>query len=110
MELVFSQDNVIKTDRRTKLSNDTHNYLTMVASNTVPLQDFSPDDAIHLWWRDKVGRPNQSQMYKAYKKRRVDVFDLDSDSEEDKNLLDNWDELLQSESWKEESSTDQTSD
>ena len=109
MERVFSQVNVIKTDRRTQLSNDTLDDLTMVASNNVPLQDFSPDDAIDLWWREKVRRPNQSQR-KAYKKRTVDVIDLDSDSDEEKSLLDNWDELLESEPSEEESSTDQTSD
>ena len=109
VERVFSQVNVIKIGRRTQLSNDRLNDLTMVASNNVPLQDFRPDDAIILWWREKVQRPNQSQC-KAYKKRRVDVIDLDSDSDEEKSLLDNWDELLESESSEEESSTDQTSD
>ena len=103
MEHVFSQVNVIKTDKRIQLSNDMLDDLTMV-----PLQDFSPDNATNLWWKEKVRRPNQSQR-KAYKKRRVDVIDLDFDSEEEKSLLDNWDELLESES-SEEESTDQTSD
>ena len=95
VEQIFSQVNVIKTDRRTQLSNDTLDDLTMVAFNNVPLKDFNPDAAIDLWWREKVRRPNQGQR-KAYKKRKVDVIDLDSDSEEDTNLLDNWDELLES--------------
>ena len=40
----------------------------------------------------------------------MDVVDLDSDSEEEKSLLDIWNELLESESSEEESSIDQTSD
>ena len=60
--------NVIKSKRRSSLSNGALDDLLTVASAKVPLKDFCPDDAIDLWWKDKVRRPNQKRR-RPYRKR-----------------------------------------
>ena len=59
VERVFSQVNVIKTKKRCSLSNESLNDLLTITSTHIPLKDFCPDDAIDLWWKEKVCRPNQ---------------------------------------------------
>ena len=68
LERVFSQLNVIKTNKRTSLSNESLDDLLLLTSDSVPLKDFCPDDAINLWWKDKVCQPQQSSR-KLYKKQ-----------------------------------------
>ena len=68
LERVFSQLNVIKTNKRTSLSNESLDDLLLLTTDSVPLREFCPDEAIDLWWRDKVRRPNQSKR-KPYKER-----------------------------------------
>ena len=67
VERAFSQMNVIKSKRRSSLSNGALDDLLTVASAKVPLKDFCPDDAIDLWWKDKVRRPNQKRR-RPYRK------------------------------------------
>ena len=71
LERVFSQLNVIKSNKRTSLLNDTLDDLLMVSTMTSPLKDFNPDKAIDLWWGDKVRRPTQKKR-KQYEKRGGD--------------------------------------
>ena len=40
-----------------------------IVSERVPLKDFLPDEAIDLWWNDKVHRPNQNPR-KVNKKQK----------------------------------------
>ena len=68
VERAFSQMNVIKSKRRSSLSNGALDDLLTVASAQVPLKHFCPDDAIDLWWKDKVRRPNQKRR-RPYRKR-----------------------------------------
>ena len=68
VERAFYQMNVIKTKKRSLLSNEALDDLLTLASAKVPLKDFCPDDAIDLWRKDKLRRPNQKQR-KPYKKR-----------------------------------------
>uniref|UniRef100_A0A1X7V1N3 HAT C-terminal dimerisation domain-containing protein n=1 Tax=Amphimedon queenslandica TaxID=400682 RepID=A0A1X7V1N3_AMPQE len=67
LERVFSQVNLIKSEKRTLLSNETLNDLLVLTSDQTPLNEYSPDNAIDLWWSDKSRRPNQRKR-KAYKK------------------------------------------
>ena len=67
VETVFSQVNVIKTKKRCSLSNESLDDLLTITSAHVPLTDFCPDDAIDLWWKEKVRRPNQKAR-RPYKK------------------------------------------
>ena len=71
LERVFSQLNVIKSNKRTLLADDTLDDLLMVSTMNSPFKDFNPNKAIDLWWEDKVCRPTQKQR-KKYKKRRGD--------------------------------------
>ena len=67
LEQVFSQLNVIKTYKRTSLTNESLDDLLFLTTEYLPFSEFCPDSAIDLWWRDKVRRPNQSKG-KVYKK------------------------------------------
>ena len=58
VEQVFSQVNVIKSSKRTQLSNETLDDLLIVSTAGDPLDKFNPDHAIDLWWKHKVRRPN----------------------------------------------------
>ena len=67
VEQVISQVNVIKSSKRTQLSNETLDDLLIVTTAGDPLDKFNPDHAIDLWWKHKVRRPNQKQKA-PYKK------------------------------------------
>lgn len=58
----FSQLNLIKNDVRNRLSTDTVNDLLMIKLYGPSLTDFSPDEAIKLWWNDvsegRIRRPD----------------------------------------------------
>ena len=110
VERVFSQMNIIKVKRRTLLCNDTLDDLLTISTANIALSDFSPNEPIDLWWKDKIRRPKQSAR-KKYKKRKktvkdttsssTDVVTCDTDSESDSesdestsNLLDYWDNWI----------------
>ena len=62
VERVFSQMNVIKTKKRSLLSNKALDDLLTITSAHIPLKDFCPDDAIDLWWKKiKYVGPNRNQ-------------------------------------------------
>ena len=67
VERVFSMSNVIKTDKRSLLSEESFDDLLLLNSSKIPLTSFVADQAIDLWWSDKTRRPNQNPR-KKYKK------------------------------------------
>lgn len=69
VERVFSQVNEIKLKKRCSLSNESFDDLLTITSAHVPLKEFCPDNAIDVWWKDKVRRPNQKCRC-PYKKRK----------------------------------------
>ena len=117
VERVFSQMNVIKGKKRSLLDNDTLDDLLSISASNIPLCDFNPNEAIDLWWNDKIRRPNQSAR-KQYRKRKrateaagssqsghssssvvICSSDSGSGSEDDestasKSLLDCWDDWI----------------
>ena len=100
LERVFSQLNIIKSDKRVQLSNETLNDLLTISMNTDSLDCFDPDPAIDLWWNDKVRRPNP-KVRKPYQKRQRQSSssfepESSSDSDEPTPLLDTWDEWMES--------------
>lgn len=112
LERVFSQVNVIKSTKRTQLSNQTLDDLLIVATSGVPLEEFNSNHAIDLWWKDKLRRPNQSPRapYKKQQKvmapstssdtresEHVSDAELNSDAESD-SLLQSWDSWIDIES------------
>jgi len=46
---------------------DTLDDLLSISAANMPLSDFNPNEAIDLWWADKIGCSNQS-IRKQYKK------------------------------------------
>lgn len=103
LERIFSQLNLIKTNKRATLSNQALQDLLILNSSKLPLQDFTPHSAITLRWEGKQRRPNQSQR-KKYKPRKTsssssaqsESLETASDTEEDTQVsfLDDWDELF----------------
>ena len=98
----FSQLNVIKSNKRTLLADDTLDDLLMVSTMNSPLKDFNSNKAVDLWWEDKVRRPTQKQR-KKYKKRGGDqpssstTPDSGSESESESfQLLNDWDKWMDS--------------
>ena len=59
---------LIKTNKISLLSTEMFDDLLTLAIDKVPLKDFSPEDAIDLWWKDKLRRPNQRPR-RPYKKQ-----------------------------------------
>ena len=67
LERVFSQMNVMKTNKRSLLSKESLSDLLLLSIDSPPLKDFCPDPAIDLWWKEKLRRPNQ-HIRKEYRK------------------------------------------
>jgi len=100
LERAFSQMNIIKTSKRSLMSNDSLDDLLLLTLNEVPLNRFSPDTAIDLWWKDKQRRPNQ-QKRKKYKQRnpnsaspQVETSSSESEEEDHHDLLSDWDSWM----------------
>ena len=87
LERVFSQVNVIKSTKRTQLSNQTLDDLLIVSTAGVPLKEFNPDHAIDLWWKDKLRRPNQRPRA-LYKQQKVTAASTSSDTHESEQVSD----------------------
>ena len=116
LERVFSQVNLLKTNRCTLLSNDSLDDLLTLNSDPIPLEMFSPDSAIDLWWKAKVRRPNQCKRKVYNKKHRqnsiststssgtdersiesLSDYSIDTDSDLDSpTTLDDWDNWMYS--------------
>ncbi len=101
LERVFSQMNVIKTNKRSLLTNDD---LLLLSVDSVPLKDFCPDAAIDLWWKDKLRRPNQKKR-KEYEKRSSTTpsaadstasSESEEESDSETDLLTAWDNWMTS--------------
>ena len=111
LERVFSQVNVIKTNKRTLLLNDTLDDLLLVTSQNIPVEEFCADSAIELWWRSKLRRPDQRPR-KAYSKHRVSDLgpssscsstetegmgllpDTDESDSDNGDILEDWDSFM----------------
>ena len=114
LERTFSQVNLIKCSKRSSLGHDFLNDLLTLNMDKVPLQEFSPEAAIDLWWDTKTRKPSHGYLWwdaktrkpshgprKQYKKhtphgQASDAPTSDTESEEgeeeagDKLLLDDW--------------------
>ena len=64
LERCFSMLKVIKSEKRSLLSNEYLDDLLSLSLDAVPLKMFNPDASIKLWWKDKVRRPNQQPATK----------------------------------------------
>ena len=59
VERVFSALKLIKTDRRSSLSEDSLDHLVRITIDGPPLAQWDATDAIRLWWRSKQRRQVQ---------------------------------------------------
>ena len=83
LEHVFSQMNVIKTNKRSLLSNESLDDLLLLAVDSPALKDFCPDAAIDLWWKEKVHRPHQNPRKKYRKGSSTTPSTAESSSSEE---------------------------
>ena len=99
--------NVIKTNKRSLLSNESLNDLLLLAIDSPPLKDFCPDDAIDLWWKEKVCRPHQNprKKYRKYPGTTPSTAESRSSEEDSKDdnqtatdMLAEWDTWMPSHS------------
>ena len=98
LERCFSTLKLIKSEKRSSLSNETLDDLLALTVDPIPLKSFNPDASIELWWKDKLRRPNQ-QPRKAYEKQSGQssaTIDITGDEEtpEIELTLDDWDEWM----------------
>ena len=102
LERSFSQMNIIKTNKRSLLSNNTLDDLLLIDVDGTALAGFNPDSAIDLWWKNKKRRPNQQKqksceqipsMTSATPSTSASVYcpESDSDSEQIQDILSDWD-------------------
>ena len=87
--------NVIKTNKRSVLSNESLDNLLMLSINGPPLKEFCPDAAIDLWWKDKLCRPHQ-HLRKDYAARTTssEGDSTEVEGEEEIDMLTNWDDWM----------------
>ena len=72
VERMFSALKLVKTDRRTNLHASTLNDLLDISIEGTTLANFSPDEAIDLWWKGcSTGRRVNQQPRKAYRPRHT---------------------------------------
>ena len=93
LERAFSQLNVIKTNKRSILSNESLDDLLMLSINGPPLKEFCPDAAIDLWWKDKLRRPQQ-HLRKEYAPRTSQEESTEVEGEEETDMLTDWDDWM----------------
>ena len=96
--------NLIKSSKRTSLGSGTLDDLLVLNADKLPLQEFSPESAIDLWWDAKTRKPSHGPRMQ-YKKRTPrcqtsatpssDIDSSEEEEEEDKLLLDDWDDWMQ---------------
>lgn len=94
LERIFSQMNVIKTSKRSQMSNDTLDDLLLLTGDGVTLANFCPDSAIDCWWKDKQRRPlppKQKQKSTSTSETTSNSTPEASESHLDSDFLSEWD-------------------
>ena len=84
LERVFSTMKNIKMEKRSSMSNEILDLLTINIDKT-DVKDFTADQSIDLWWKAKSRRPNQRPR-KQYKKRKADADHADYVSDSDMTI------------------------
>ena len=75
--------NVIKTNKRSLLSNESLDDLLLLAVDSPALKNFCPDTEIDLWWKEKVRRPHQNPRKKYRKGSSTTPSTAESSSSEE---------------------------
>ena len=97
VEQLFSTLKMIKAERRTRLQTETLSDLLEITVEGPPLENFSPDEAIKLWWDDcKTTRRTSQQPRKPYS-LSTSSTSQSSDTVTNSINLDEWDHLFETE-------------
>ena len=96
VERLFSTLKVIKTNRHTKLESTTLSDLLEIQVEGPPLDSFSANDAVSLWWKDccTTRRTNQQprKEYACRSRESGPTSTSTTEISEDNFTLDDWDE------------------
>lgn len=101
LERVFSILGTIKVDKRSLLTNESLDDLLLLNCDKIPLVRFDPNPSIDLWWSAKARRPSQKAR-KQYKPRCSEqpstsqTTDPEQIDIEPEDILDDWDDLMNS--------------
>ena len=97
VEIIFSTLKVIKTERRTQLKRQTLSDLLEIQVEGPPLAEFSPNEAVNLWWEDcqTTRRVNQAPR-KDYRPRdsteaSSSTLQLNTEEQTETVSLEDWD-------------------
>ena len=95
VERFFSTLKIIKSERRTSLNCLTLNDLLEVNVEGPTLSDFSPDQAVEIWWSScQSGRRVNQKPRKEYRRKQKTTDKASSDSEDSESEqldIDKWD-------------------
>ena len=83
----ISQLNVIKTDKRTLLTNESLDDLFLLTTTNVPLKEFCPDNAIDIWWKDKICKKRKNKQVGVIVSTDNDISLSGPEVENNENLL-----------------------
>lgn len=96
VERTFSAMKIVKTNRHTSLLSSKLDDLMEINVEGPELENFSPDQAVQLWWSDHTRRPNQPPR-KQYRKRVSSEVESENSSSESElepestlNACDQW--------------------
>ena len=97
IERLFSTLKIIKTNRRTKLLSTTLSDLLEIQVEGLPLDSFSADDAVSLWWKDcSTTRRTNQQSRKEYACKSRESGPCTMEILDDNFTLDDWDDWFSS--------------
>ena len=94
VERVFSQLNVIKTNRRTCLGEDRLDSLLQIATTGRPLSEWDSSHAVELWWSDKKRRNVENIRAPPKKQLHSEKESTDTDNDTESTLVspDGWED------------------
>ena len=94
VERLFSSLELIKTNRRTLLSEDHSEDAVRIAVDGPPFEQWEADDAVQLWWSDKRRR-QIGDTQKHPEKPQEDSASVDTEIESSYKLdLQDWEDFL----------------
>ena len=95
VERMFSNLKIIKTDRRSSLSEDSLDHLVRIAVDGLPLSQWDAKPAVNLWWKSKQWREVHDTRTKPRPSTSCETEDSASTASEKYNLdLEDWDSLI----------------
>lgn len=95
VERTFSNLKVIKNDRRTSLLTSTLDDLMEITCEGPPMEVFSAEHAVKIWWEDCTRRPNQRPRKEYRPRENTASSDLTSGPSTSTISFEDWDNWFQ---------------